>query len=87
MNSYFEQSISAYKLVKHVTKAMKIEETPEISVQNGNVQKIISECNRIIEENYQSKRTKELLKYYVAHSFFEDYDIEIDKDYSDKLFN
>ena len=87
LESYFEQSISAYKLVNQVTRSMKIDEPPEISVQNGNVEKIILECTRIIEENYQDKRVRELLKYYVAHSFFEDYDIENDEDYSDELLN
>jgi hypothetical protein len=66
---------------------MRIDELPEISVQNGNVEKIILECTRIIEENYTDKRVRELLKYYVAHSFFEDYDIENDEDYSDELLN
>lgn len=87
MESYFEQSISAYKLVNQVTRSMRIDELPEISVQNGNVEKIILECTRIIEENYTDKRVRELLKYYVAHSFFEDYDIENDEDYSDELLN
>ncbi len=87
LESYFEQSISAYKLVNQVTRSMKIDEPPEISVQNGNVEKIILECTRIIEENYKDKRVRELLKYYVAHSFFEDYDIEIDEDYTDELLN
>lgn len=87
MESYFEQSISAYKLVNQVTRSMKIDEPPEISVQNGNVEKIILECTRIIEQNYKDKRVRELLKYYVAHSFFEDYDIENDEDYSDELLN
>jgi hypothetical protein len=87
LESYFEQSISAYKLVNQVTRSMKIDEPPEISVQNGNVEKIILECTRIIEENYKDKRVRELLKYYVAHSFFEDYDIEIDEDYNDELLN
>ena len=87
LESYFEQSISAYKLVNQVTRSMKIDEPPEISVQNGNVEKIILECTRIIEENYKDKKVRELLKYYVAHSFFEDYDIEIDEDYSDELLN
>lgn len=87
MESYFEQSISAYRLVNQVTRSMRIDEPPEISVQNGNVEKIILECTRIIEENYTDKKVKELLKYYVAHSFFEDYDIENDEDYSDELLN
>jgi hypothetical protein len=87
LESYFEQSISAYKLVNQVTRSMKIDEPPEISVQNGNVEKIILECTRIIEENYKDKRVRELLKYYVAHSFFEDYDIEIDEGYNDELLN
>ena len=87
MESYFEQSISAYKLVNQVTRSMRIDELPEMSVQNGNVEKIILECTRIIEENYTDKRVRELLKYYVAHSFFEDYDIENDEDYSDELLN
>ncbi len=87
MESYFEQSISAYKLVNQVTRSMKIDEAPEISVQNGNVEKIILECTRLIEENYQDKRVRELLKYYVAHSFFEDYNIENDEDYCDEMLN
>ena len=70
-----------------VTKSLQINETPEISVMNGNVQKIILECNKIIEDNYVEKRTKELLKYYVAHSFFEDYDLESDDDYLDEMIN
>jgi len=87
LNAYFEKSISAYKLVNQVTKSLEIDEAPEISVQNGNVQKIISVCFRFIEDNYESKNTRELLKYYVAHSFFEDYDLESSEDYADKLVN
>lgn len=87
LESYFEQSISAYKLINQVTRSMKINEPPEISVQNGNVEKIILECTRIIEENYLNKKVRELLKYYVAHSFFEDYDIEVNEDNSHKLLN
>ncbi len=87
MESYFEQSISAYKLVNEVSKSLQINEAPEISVLNGNVEKIISKCIQIIEDNYQEKRTQELLKYYIAHSFFEDYDLEKDEDYSDEYLN
>ena len=87
METYFEKSFSAYKLVNEVTKALQIDEAPEISVQNGNVGKIISKCVQIIEQNYSEKRTRELLKYYVAHSFFEDYDIESDADYEDEWIN
>jgi len=87
MNSYFEPSISAYKLMNEVTKKLDIKEIPSISVQNGNAKKIIGECVRVIESKYSEKRTKELLKYYVAHSFFEDYDLESDEDYSDQMFN
>ena len=87
LETYFEQSISAYKLIEAVTKSLQINETPEISVMNGNVQKIILECNNIIENSYNEKRTRELLKYYVAHSFFEDYDLESNEDYSDEILN
>ncbi|MCB9207480.1 MAG: hypothetical protein H6610_04580 [Ignavibacteriales bacterium] len=87
MNTYLEKSISAYKLVNKVTKLLEIDETPEISVQNGNVEKIILTCFKIIEQNYSDKRSKELLKYYVAHSFFEDYDLENHNDFSDELVN
>ena len=87
MNAYFEPSISAYKLMKEVTKKLDINEIPSISVQNGNAKKIIAECVRVIESKYSEKRTKELLKYYVAHSFFEDYDLESDEDFSDQLVN
>jgi len=70
-----------------VTKILQINETPEISVLNGNVQRIILMCNKIIEDNYNEKRTRELLKYYVAQSFFADYNLEIDEDYSENLIN
>jgi len=87
LETYFEKSISAYKLINEVTKSLQIDETPEISVQNGNVALIISKCIKMIEENYEEKKTKELLKYYVAHSFFEDYDLESDDDYEDEYLN
>ena len=87
LNAYFEKSISAYKLINQVTKALKIDETPEISVQNGNANKIISICFKHIDKNVPNKKSRELLKYYVAHSFFEDYDLENDEAYSDKLLN
>ena len=87
METYFEKSFTAYKLVNEVTKALQIDEAPEISVQNGNVGKIISKCIQIIEENYKEKRTKELMKYYVAHSFFEDYDLESDENFDDEWIN
>ena len=87
LETYFEQSISAYKLINQVTKSLEIDEAPEISVQNGNVSKIISKCIQIIEDCYEEKRTRELLKYYVAHSFFEDYDLENDEDYEDQYIN
>ena len=87
METYFEQSISAYKLINEVLKSLEINEAPEISVQNGNVNKIIAKCVQIIETSYEEKRTRELLKYYVAHSYFEDYDLESDDDYIDEYIN
>ena len=87
METYFEQSISAYRLINQVTKSLEIDEAPIESVQNGNVSKIISMCIQIIDNNYEEKKTRELLKYYVAHSFFEDYDLESDDDYSDEYIN
>lgn len=87
MNPYLEQSFSAYKLVNEVTKDLQIDEPPEISVLNGNVSKIISRCIQIIDENYTEKKTRELLKYYVAHSFFEDYDLEIEEEYDEYEIN
>lgn len=87
METYFEQSISAYRLINQVTKSLDIDEAPIESVQNGNVSKIISMCIKIIDNNYEEKRTRELLKYYVAHSFFEDYDLESDDDYSEEYLN
>ena len=87
METYFEQSISAYKLINEVLKSLEINEAPEISVQNGNVNKIIAKCVQIIENSYEEKRTRELLKYYVAHSYFEDYDLESDDDYFDEYIN
>lgn len=87
MNSYLEPSIHAYKLLNQVTQSLNINEPPEISVQNGNVSKIIESCNKTIEENFDEKRTRELLKYYIACTFFEDYNLEYDDDYSDELLN
>ncbi len=87
MNSYLEPSIHAYKLLNQVTQSLNIHESPEISVQNGNAGKIIASCNKTIEANYNEKKTKELLKYYIACSFFEDYNLEYEGDYSDELLN
>ena len=87
LETYFEQSISAYKLVQEVTKSLEIDETPETSVLNGNVGLIISKCVEVIEQNYKEKKIRELLKYYVAHSFFEDYNLESDDDYFDEYLN
>jgi hypothetical protein len=87
LETYFEKSISAYKLINEVTKALQIDEAPEISVQNGNVEKIILTCFKIIEENYLDNRSRELLKYYVAHSFFQDYDLENHDDFYSETIN
>ena len=87
METYFEPSISAYFLINEVSKKLSIDEIPETSVMNGNAKKIISECVRIIETNYNEKRTRELLKYYVAHSFFEDYDLENEENFLDQVIN
>ncbi|MBI1931465.1 MAG: hypothetical protein HYS24_02880 [Ignavibacteriales bacterium] len=87
METYFEPSISAYFLINEVSKKLSIDEIPEKSVMNGNAKKIISECVRIIETNYNEKRTRELLKYYVAHSFFEDYDLENEENFLDQVIN
>jgi hypothetical protein len=87
MKSYYEPSISAYILLNEVSKSLKINEAPEISVQNGNAKKIIRKCNQIIERQYHETKMREILKYYIAHSFFEDYSLETDEDYSDFLFN
>ncbi|MBK8945742.1 MAG: hypothetical protein IPM32_10815 [Ignavibacteriae bacterium] len=87
MDAYFEPSISAYFLINEVSRKLSINEIPEISVKNGNVNKIISECVRIIESNYDEKRMRELLKYYVAHSFFEDYDLENDEPFANQIVN
>ena len=87
METYFEPSISAYFLINEVSKKLSIDEIPETSVMNGNAKQIISECVRIIETNYNEKRTRELLKYYVAHSFFEDYDLENEENFLDQVIN
>ena len=87
MESYFENSIAAYKLISEVLKSLKIDETPADSVLNGNVSKIIQRCIEIIDENYEERKTRELLKYYVAHSYFEDYDLESDEDYDENEIN
>ncbi|PID61979.1 MAG: hypothetical protein CR986_02300 [Ignavibacteriae bacterium] len=87
MHPYLEHSFSAYKIVTEVSKSMKIDEAPAASVVNGNAQKIINKCVQIIEENYEGKKIKELLKYYIAHSFFEDYDLENYESYDDDYIN
>ena len=87
LETYFEQSIYAYKLINEVSKSLEINEAPAESVLNGNVEKIIRRCIQIIDENYEQKKIKELLKYYVAHSFFEDYDLESEINYMDEYIN
>lgn len=87
LETYFEQSISAYKLINEVSRSLKINEAPAMSVLNGNVEKIIRKCIQIIDQNYEEKKIRELLKYYVAHSFFEDYDLEKDINYMDEYIN
>ena len=87
MHTYFEPSISAYMLINQVSKSLDIDEHPAQSVQNGNVSKIISECIKIIEAEYTEKRTRELLKYYVAHNFFEDYDLESNENFKGQILN
>ena len=82
MNTYYEPSISAYNLLQEVTKSLNITEAPEVSILNGNVNKIIQNCNAIIDSNETENNTKELLKYYIARSFFEDYDLGVEDDYS-----
>ena len=81
MNTYYEPSISAYILLEEVTKSLNIFEPPEVSLINGNVNKIIQSCNAIIDANEDKKNTRELLKYYIARSFFNDYDLGIEDDY------
>jgi len=73
--------------VEKVSKSLEINETPETSVFNGNAEKIIIECIKVIESKYKDKKTRELLKYYVAHSFFEDYDLESNDSFEDRLIN
>lgn len=87
METYFEQSIYAYQLINEVSKSLEINEAPAESVLNGNVEKIIRRCIQIIDENYEKKKIRELLKYYVAHSFFEDYDLESEINYMDEYIN
>ena len=82
MKTYYEPSISAYNLLKEVTRSLNINETPEVSISNGNVNKIIQNCNDIIDSNETENNMKELLKYYIARSFFEDYNLGIEEDYS-----
>ncbi len=81
METYYTPSISAYILLNEVLDLLKIEETPEKSVRNGNVSKIISSCNKIIEHNYSDGNVKELLKYYIARSYFDDYTLEIEEEF------
>ncbi|MEE9430514.1 MAG: hypothetical protein V3V16_05695 [Melioribacteraceae bacterium] len=81
MNTYYEPSISAYKLLEEVTRTLNISETPEVSLVNGNVTKIIQSCNAIIDANETEKNIKELLKYYIARSFFDDYNLGVEDDY------
>lgn len=40
----------------------------------------------MIEDNYDEKGTRELMKYHIAHTFFEEYDLESD-DFSNELPN
>lgn len=87
METYYETSIYAYHVLREVSDILKINEAPRISLLNGNANKIISTCNKIIEAKFNEKRMRELIKYYIAHSFFEDYDLESDDDYSNELLN
>jgi len=82
VKTYYEPSISAYNLLQEVTRSLNINEAPEVSITNGNVNKIIQNCNDIIDSNETENNVKELLKYYIARSFFEDYDLGIEEDYS-----
>jgi len=81
MDTYYAPSISAYIILNEVLDLLKIEETPEKSVKNGNASKIISSCNEIIDHNYKDGNTKELLKYYIVRSFFDDYNLEIEEEF------
>ncbi|MCP5061417.1 MAG: hypothetical protein GY936_03015 [Ignavibacteriae bacterium] len=86
MKTYYEPSIFAYNLLQEVTKSLNITETPEVSLTNGNVNKIIQNCNAIIDSKETETNTKELLKYYIVRSFFEDYDLGIEDDYSNVAY-
>ena len=85
-NNYFKHSISAYFVLAEVYEMLKIDEIPSKSVQNGNVSKIFSEGNKIINAKFGEKGTRELLKYYMARSFFDDYDVEGD-DFTNEVPN
>jgi len=86
MNTYYELSITAYILLQEVTKSLNIFEAPEVSVANGNLSRIIQSCNELIEANEPKQKTRELLKYYIVRSFFEDYDLGVEDDYSKIAF-
>ncbi len=82
MDSYYTPSISAYILLNEVLETLQIDEPPIASVKNGNVKRIITSCNKIIDVNYEEGNTKELLKYYIARSFFDDYNLEIEEEFN-----
>lgn len=75
-NNYYEESIPAYIVLKEVCEILDIDEIPLISVQNGNVRKILTSCCKMIEDNYDEKGTRELMKYHIAYSFFDEYDLD-----------
>ena len=58
MKTYYEPSISAYNILQEVTRSLNITETPEVSLTNGNVNKIIQNCNAIIDSNDTEKKLK-----------------------------
>ncbi len=69
MELYYETSLSAYILIREVSKELNINESPEESKKNGNAQKIIKECYRKIEKRYPEKEDQEKLKKYISNVF------------------
>lgn len=71
MKLIYETSLSAYILLDEVTRELNIKEAPKESRKNGNIKKIMMNCNKVIEKRYSSVEQQIKLKTHIENIFYQ----------------
>ena len=78
MELYYEPSVSAYILLQEVMNELRVKKPIEEIRKNCNVKKILRKCNKIIDERYPDEDYREKLKFFIANTFSNDFNVYFD---------